>query len=563
MSEGEISELLKDSGLEDEELRKGWATVIYTRTRGHPQLVSAYLVHARTVDWSITASEIFEAPSTAEQVRAEGRQILARVGESVCELARRLSVVSGTFSRQLAIDLASATEPLVDPGGAFDCLVGPWIQPVAKDRFVLSPLLEGYAAAGFGIDGVRKYYRIAAEAWLRQRSITPEQAFQMITTALVAPHEFLLLRVCTSFLSISGEKFSLAAKQIALIVHLNLGQMESEFSLFSQFFFRHLQMKVAEENGDWERYAVLDKELSKLVEPLRDGPLSVFRLAHYVFTNCTLQSPLPLEVRLRRAIEARNIQVIGLGDGDEFEGALKEYPSASLIAIAAATASTREELEGATRDLAGLNRVVSKEVAQSFDDSPELGLLLTERVWSDESKRAEPNWTACLEAFQDLRKFADHADSQSLRAACARALMIVLDEFLNNSEAALDIAAEFRESAASSPLIDLAEIGVRLRRDEGDDALRLLEKVENGTDPRVYALERAMSLTRVLRFLASKSDARPMALEKISRVIEWGERIGGALDDSLIGNLVSIGFQCERGLLLQCMGQPGGSRRND
>lgn len=106
MGEEEISELIKECGLEEDELRTGWTTVIYTRTRGHPQLVSAYLVHARTVNWAFSASEIFEAPDTAERVRAEGRQILARVGESVCELARRLSVVTGTFSRQLAIDLA-------------------------------------------------------------------------------------------------------------------------------------------------------------------------------------------------------------------------------------------------------------------------------------------------------------------------------------------------------------------------------------------------------------------------------------------------------------------------
>jgi hypothetical protein len=86
MDEGEISGLLKECGLEDEESRMGWTTVIYARTRGHPQLVSAYLVHARTVNWSFSASEFFEAPDTAERVRAEGRQILARVGKSVCEL---------------------------------------------------------------------------------------------------------------------------------------------------------------------------------------------------------------------------------------------------------------------------------------------------------------------------------------------------------------------------------------------------------------------------------------------------------------------------------------------
>ena len=52
-------------------------------------MVSAYLVHARNVKWYLTASDVFQPPNTAEQVRAEGRQILAQVGEPVCELARR------------------------------------------------------------------------------------------------------------------------------------------------------------------------------------------------------------------------------------------------------------------------------------------------------------------------------------------------------------------------------------------------------------------------------------------------------------------------------------------
>jgi hypothetical protein len=553
LDDREISELLRESGLEDEELRKAWAILIAARTRGHPQLVSAYLMHGRSVKWSFSGPEIFEAPDTAEKVRAEGRELLGRVGGAVCEMARRLSVVSGIFTRQFAIDLGSVSEPLGDPGGAFDSLVGPWIQPTSKDRFVLSPLLEDFAAAGLGRDGIRKYIRIASEAWLRQKTMTPEQAIQMLTTALLAPNEVLLLKVCISLVSMASDTFPIAARQLTLLVALEFGRAEPEFSVVSQFFFRYLQMKIAEENGDWKRYAALDGKLSALVEPLREGPMSVFRFAHYVFTNCTLHSPLSFQLRLRRAVEARRIQHVGFGDGYEYTVADEGYSSASLIAVAFATASNKEDLEKATTMLEALSEPVARELGEGFDQAPDLALFVTEKVWSEESKRAEPQWAACLDAFQHLTEFARVAGSQSLRAASTRGAMIVLDDFLNRSDAALDLAARFREGGETGALVDLAELGVRLRRREGGEALRLLEKVETETDPNIYAVERAMTLAKMLQFQAPTFDKNGVVAESMMRVVTWGQRIGEALADNPMGTLIFIAFQCEQGLLLHCI----------
>lgn len=560
MVEEEIAELLKQSGLGDEEVRKAWTNVIYMRTRGHPQLVSAYIVHGVERKWSIGLSEIFQAPDTAEQVRAKGRQVLAQLGESTQELARRLSVVTGTFTRQFAMDLGTMAAAIADPGGSFDSLVGPWIQAIAKDRFVLSPVLEGYAQASVGDHAVRKYYEIAAGAWLRRRSVTSIDVLQMITVALLAVNEALLLKVCTSLLSEPADRFGLASRELALIVHLDFGQMESEFSVISQFFFRHLQMKIAEQNSDWERYEALDRKLTGLVDSFSSPPLSVFRLAHYVFTNCTLRSPLPFLLRLERAIEARNLQRVTLREDGEVEQTLGKFPCGSLIATAASTVASVEDLERATKKLMSLDEEARKEVGRGFEENPELGLFLTERVWSDESKRAEPRWKRCLEAFDLLTKFAGDAGSNSLRAACDRGSIVLLDEFLDDSEAALRVAGAFRESAKTSVLIDLAEAGVRLRLGEADEGTRLLERVELGceksSDPKLYALERAMSLTRALRLLAPTAGKNPASYERMMELVVWGERIGEMLDESALGNLIHIGFQCERGLLLHCMGQP-------
>ena len=361
MTREEISDFLMKGGLEDQDVRNMWALFIYVRTSGHPQLVSAYVVHAKTVQWSLQASEVFQAPRTAEQVKAEGQRILSRIGGPACELARRLSVVGGQFSKQFAIALGTAAECLPDPGHALDCLIGPWVQPVDNDRFVLSPLLDGYAVAGFGTEGLNKYFQIAAEAWLQERSITCEQALQMTTIALLSGNEFLLLRLSRSLLSLPHDKFPIAANQLSLLAHLDFGQAESQFSVIGQFFFRHLQMRIAEENTDWELYAKLDKKVLAIVEPLKDGPLNVFRLSHYAFTNLTLKSPLSFITRIERAIATRNIQEMGMGE--EESNLLETFPFGMVVATAAATVGSREDLESLTRQLADLDAATLMEVA--------------------------------------------------------------------------------------------------------------------------------------------------------------------------------------------------------
>ena len=193
--------------------------------------------------------------------------------------------------------------------------------------------------------------------------------------------------------------------------------------------------------------------------------------------------------------------------------------------------------------------IYSRFRAKSFEENPDLAVLLIERVWVDESKREDPQWVACLDAFQALIKFAAKYNCRALQAGCVRGLMIVLDEFQNDSDAALDIAGQSRESGLESPLIDLAEVSVRLGRGDRDQAMQLLKDIESSSGSRAFVLERAIILGRALRFLRSLADTSVETRSDMKQIVSWGEKLATELGDQLLGTLTRVAFTAEDGLL--------------
>jgi len=129
----------------------------------------------RRKDGVFTPEMLVQQPRSVNEVKAESRRLLAETikNDEARELARYLSLVTGPFDREFALNIGNAVQGLKEPGRALDTLVGPWIESLGNDVYSLSPLLRGYAEADAGKNMLKKYYVILCVAWLKKRTLTP------------------------------------------------------------------------------------------------------------------------------------------------------------------------------------------------------------------------------------------------------------------------------------------------------------------------------------------------------------------------------------------------------
>lgn len=549
LEEDEIKEIIRLAGLDREPALSKWASYISAITAGHPQLACARILQAKQNYWKLAIDQFFQEPRTVEHVKAEARKTLATsiAFDEARELARRLSVISGVFTREFALRLSSAPPPLNEPGRAFDFLVGPWIERIAQRRFAISPLLAGYAQAEFGDSLLPRYFGIAAHAWLGERVFTPAQVTHAAASAVLGSNEKLLVKLSAWLTTEDTDTLTNFARDVSFFIHLcPANDTLLNFSLPTRFIFRQAQMRVAALNSDWERYINLDALVMELLrEPEAKAFVDGFRLYHFVSTNLRRESPLPFYERLSRALAV--LQLEADRSISKYIPAVHRarYPITPIGMMASLTAKTPDDLESWLQMVQSADPSVRALVFKGFDTDPDSYSLFLGHVWQTTSKAATPNWETCLNAFQAVCELGKSTGNASLVAACVEASMVVLDELLGDRNAATALAAQAREGGWDHPLVDLEEAMIAYRAGDDVRAIRYVEEVERrAPEPRMI-VKRLFALGNALR---SGSRLRIEETERITRlrwIAERGKEISQNARREIFGRICRLAFTAE------------------
>ncbi|WP_296993040.1 hypothetical protein [Thalassospira sp. UBA1131] len=244
--ERDISEMLEKHGLKDAHALNSWSKLIFLTTGGHPQLVHARVRSLVAQGWPKPKKDDLAKPEAVEKVRSEARQRLMQEipSENVRVLAYRLSLISGSFSREMATSLAAAPPPLRLAGEAFDTLVGPWVENEGDNRYRTSPLLIGAAESNLSANEIRTVHEtIAIDAMNRETTNKAE-----IGTALL---------------------------------HAILAKSTLPILYFSQIIIRENQSKLNELSGKLEWLPILTLDSDRFILPSDPSIEVILRLAQY------------------------------------------------------------------------------------------------------------------------------------------------------------------------------------------------------------------------------------------------------------------------------------------
>lgn len=185
----EIAELAQRHGLKPDSKPETWASAIYFHSSGgHPQFAHALVVSLARRHWPTTKLRQLLKLNQVEEItnlktKARKRLLETAPNQDVRTLAYRLSMITGTFSRAVAVNVGEIKPPVPNPGEAFDVLVGPWIEAKATGRFSVSPLLGNAAMDVLGADQLRQLHSDLAAAILKVTPPDPREIQSVIVHA--------------------------------------------------------------------------------------------------------------------------------------------------------------------------------------------------------------------------------------------------------------------------------------------------------------------------------------------------------------------------------------------
>jgi tetratricopeptide (TPR) repeat protein len=489
---------------------------------------------------------MFETPSSAEQVKTESRRLLAQTNDlEARELARRLSLITGSFQRQFAIDLALSAPAISEPGKAFEALVGPWIQPIAEDYFTVSPVLFGYALAEVGQTKIAQYWEQAAAAWLQQKSVNAANCVETITAALLGNSETLLTRIVVSLINAKTADFN---RNIALVSPLQYFRLPSPISKRLSpdmaHLFRRLQMRVAAIEQNWKQYQKLDEQAVAEIQSLRQQDTrDRLSVVHAASTVSVLDSRLPTAMRIERTFAAIHVVFSGRFSKDGAPNSFKKQ-IVKLALIASAAINRADDLRSFLEHLEGASSEERRAVLSAMDEKDDIYGLIIDGVWLEESNQEQPDWKSTLQVFVRATKVAEECRNQSLYANAVRGSMVVYDEYLNDPNAALSLALTARTTGHDHPLIDVAESVVEYHRRNYLRSLDLIERAETRSLPssmrstRIFAMARALGCVHAL--------GAPLRLNDADRMAMQGIRLGASKKRRTFFDVARVAFGVER-----------------
>ena len=549
MSEADINLLLNRSGLDDDNLNRFWSTYILASTSGHPQLVGAFTAYAKENGWVFTPDMLVQQPRSVNEVKSESRRLLAETFKNyeARELARYLSLIIGPFDREFALNIGKAAPGLKEPGHALDTLVGPWIESLGNDIYSLSPLLKGYAEAEAGKNRLGKYYSVISVAWLKKKTLTAFEISQAMIAALIAKIDPLIAKLCQIQFTTSSEDFKIISKELFFIPPLYIGSEGQLTGIhpMTRFMFRYFQLKITENNEDWNSYLKIYLQIQKEIEELDASSLEYKTCLwmFYIDTIIRINTPIPVKNRLLQALTI--IEMVHNNEFTDIKSSLdpKESQLDHLLMIAAHNIDTYQELEFLLTELRKKSVYIISSFFNGFEICPDNLSLLIDRVWLNESKKGAPEWDKCINIFFEAMEFARQHGSEWFLASAARGIIVIYDEYLDDSPKALQMADKAKSLlGASHPLIDLQEATVRYRSDQPEKVIDIITNIESSITPEILPTHRIHALRRAIR-----SAGELKQWDKISYFAERGLQTSQYLIVEEMEELTFISFEAELG----------------
>ena len=527
--------------------RNRWGRLAYVAgASGHPQLTHAFVIGIAARGWPVESIDNFFkrglSSGDIDAVRdAARRSLVSSLPEGTRNLLYRLSITIGRFDRSLALTIGEISPPVPQIGECMDQLVGPWIEAVGNDLFLVSPLASSFGNKMLPFDQQQRIHKTIADQMLRKGTIGASDAYAIVGHAIAGKSSKSLTMLAQSVLSADARTLEMLTEHLFLFRAFRTDRPIYPEDRFVSGVLRIAQFKLVAAAGEGHKVssvaAALFNEVSEMPESESRPPLEVIAIMTVLCTMGVanhLDNWIALLCRFRTMVEDSDFlqELVKKAEDSASIGGSRLF--GGLFGIGIADLASVDRLEHIVDELARL-------------DANERALWLTpfHPIVSDYSMFVHGPWT------QQPREAFDAADAamryermaektrnwgiRSLSLQCSVAQAIMLDEFQNNREGALAVLEEARATEGDDVILGRAIARVYWRHGEHGTALTIFR----GIVDQVYSdnpVERALAL-REAAISATKCDEWSQA-EEWFRYAQSAARLA-QIDDM---NVMAIGL---------------------
>ncbi|WP_137102335.1 tetratricopeptide repeat protein [Azospirillum argentinense] len=492
LNEDEVAELVALTGGET----KYVGPVYRAAAHGHPHLTMGALMHLSTMGWSRASLAAVLGGQMHSELGAERRAARQRLVTAMPADAQlllfRTSMIGGSFDRKLAMALGELVPTVPLPGMVLDRLIGPWIEPMRRDRLRVSPLLEGAAHDVFSAAECRAIHHCIADTMMRSDILSVLDAGMVMRHALCGEDGTLVAAFAGSVISCDAEMLEMLApfvgelilfetdtpifpRDLAASAMLRLAQLLTLLPYGSATDAQQCWEALERESGNVKGEALFEGlALSKVLLHPRAGEL---------FPNwieLLLRFDRLTELNEQLAATSRSIQSKADGNphvsGILFAGQMRNIRTVSGF---------RELLERLDSETAALRERLFSAYRLGHGDIS----ILVNHGWLKESRTEGFNWEKAASEYAACADIAMRWQNPMLATRCAITQAICYDENGKDAERALACLLDAEQRFGFDIALARARAKIYWRQREHASALPLLIAAaeDGGQDP----LERA------------------------------------------------------------------------
>lgn len=488
--ETETEDMARSHGLENEKEIQQWGKTILLTTSGHPQLVHARVRTLSLKGWpKISASDLIK-PDDVEVIRSEARNKLVEEfpNDFTRILAYRLSMVLGSFSREIAKAVAEV-EPLVQlPGETFDNLVGPWIERTSSNSYKVSPLLNGAANNILSDKEINSVHIAIANSSLSKKSFDQKELGTIFFHAYLGKVSTVLLRLSYGLISTDEKDLIHLDNAIPWFSLIGFGHEEKIYNgdVTLDLLLRLIQYRIIASTENREKInSVIDKIESSLSE--QDDKQNMLEIMAYgLILNMTTSGISSIKVI---SILSRLIDILNQNPHNELinealsnikEDTGKAFSSVPQLFFyfSALKIIDVDDLHDLIVSLDGLTKEKRNHLLDASNYDKDFVSLLISQGWLNESKNS--NLFDTDKAIKTLNFAADKSrewNRHEITVACLVYISVLYDEYDDSSDKALAILDKADLEFPDNIYLMHQRAKVFFRAEQVDKALPLYEKV--------------------------------------------------------------------------------------
>lgn len=563
MSADEVTILCMEHGCAVE-LAGTWASLVWVWTKGHPKLVQIRIAELIARGWPPPSSTDLMAQSSA--VVSE-RQIARRLlSESMptptAELVYTVSESSVPLARSVVIQLAESIYGLSNAGDVLDSLIGKWFERLDGNRFRTTSLLQGVATEVWSQEKRKLVHIRLHDAILAKKNLDPSEAASLLFHAFVAGDRKRLALTAIRLQLIEGyDAKSEVERQLLWLPYVALEPRQSITNeAFAAATLRGLQFRVAS-TLDADTLPQICERWGEETELITHPDAKAASQALMWFSISSAESTkVPLLPRLGAIMgmstlrgefqELKANSTRKFFDHLDSENHLPQDGTSTQIMLLCAVRCVRDA-EALHQLVQWLDHIATDDMRRDFDAMLEWPLVqnlgaFVHSAWAAKHEETA-DWEPWLQLFAELDDYAKRRDSPRLGRETAKAKAIILTEYFDRSQEALDVLNQAEVSFGSSAILMEQRANVLFQVKNDEKVLEIWSELTRDPSNKAvlnpFACRRAaMSAARLKRwneaeqiFCATANSIEPGTFE----VTKFGLKVDGALAASLGGHQAS------------------------